>query len=159
MATNYGPWATPINAGMNPQLSAFWKRRLKMLVPTSQANQALSPRNLLWLTLVGAVFIALPTFRTGSAAAEDEKPSLGSQTHQSPAALPGDPGHPLRDYFKKHGSGTLSILQSELVRKELELTDAQKEKTVAVWKEEQESRTRFSRSIPPFHRSRSGTNK
>jgi hypothetical protein len=69
MANNtFGPWATPINAGMNPQLSSFWKRRLKMLAPTSHTSPAIGRRNLLWLCALGALMIVLPTFRTAPAA-------------------------------------------------------------------------------------------
>ena len=75
MSNQYGPWATPINIGPNPQLSAFWKRRLTMLVPTSQTSPVLSRRNLVCLVVAGAMMIVLPTFRVGAAAAEDEKPA------------------------------------------------------------------------------------
>ena len=49
MAHQYGPWATAINVGQNPQLSAFWRRRLTMLMSTSQTSPVLSGRNVLWL--------------------------------------------------------------------------------------------------------------
>jgi hypothetical protein len=32
MTNLYGPWATAIDAGRNPRLSAFWRQRLTMLV-------------------------------------------------------------------------------------------------------------------------------
>ena len=44
MTNPYGPWATAINAGRNPQLSASWRQRLTMLVPTSQTSPVLSRR-------------------------------------------------------------------------------------------------------------------
>ena len=49
----YGPWATPIGACGNPQLSAFWRQRLTKLVPTSQSSPTLSRRSLLGLGAVG----------------------------------------------------------------------------------------------------------
>jgi hypothetical protein len=75
MSSKYGPWATPINAGMNPQLSAFWKRRLRMLVTANQTSPVLSRQSLLWLCALGSLMIVLPTFRTPSAVADEEKPA------------------------------------------------------------------------------------
>jgi dipeptidyl aminopeptidase/acylaminoacyl peptidase len=73
LANNYGPWATPINTGSNPQLSEFWKRRLTMLVPTSQTSPVLSRRNLLWLGAAGTLTSILPTFHAASVEADEEK--------------------------------------------------------------------------------------
>jgi hypothetical protein len=73
MSNPYGPWATLIDAGGNPQLSSFWRRRLTMLVPTSQTSAVLSRRNLLWLGAAAVLMIVLPTFRAASVAAEDDK--------------------------------------------------------------------------------------
>ncbi len=80
MATQYGPWATAINVGRNPQLSPFWRRRLTMLVPTSQTSPVLSRRHLLWLGVAGALMLLLPTLRATPAAADDKKPvTLGKK--------------------------------------------------------------------------------
>ena len=38
MTNPYGPWATAIDAGRYPQLSAFWHERLTMLVPASRTS-------------------------------------------------------------------------------------------------------------------------
>ena len=73
MATQYGPWATLIDAGGNPQLSSFWRRRLTMLVPTSQTSPVLSRQNLLWLGAAAVLMIVLPTFRAAPVVAEEEK--------------------------------------------------------------------------------------
>ena len=86
MTNQYGPWATLIDAGGNPQLSAFWRRRLTMLVPTSQTSPVLSRRNLLGLVAMGVMMIALPTFRSASIAAEEEKPAT-AETKPSASAL------------------------------------------------------------------------
>ncbi|MGA2797848.1 MAG: hypothetical protein ABSE63_09735 [Thermoguttaceae bacterium] len=53
MANKYGPWATLIDVGGSPQLSAFWKRRMSMLVPASQTSPVLSRRNLSLLAAAG----------------------------------------------------------------------------------------------------------
>jgi hypothetical protein len=79
MTNSYGPWATTIDAGRNPQLSAFWRRRLTMLVPASQTSPLLSRRNLLWLGAAGVLTAVLPTFRVLSAAAGEEKSSAEGQ--------------------------------------------------------------------------------
>ena len=55
MTNPYGPWATAMDAGCNPQLSAFWKQRLAMLVPTSQTSPVLSRRNLFGLVAAAAL--------------------------------------------------------------------------------------------------------
>jgi formylglycine-generating enzyme required for sulfatase activity len=73
MSNPYGPWATAIDAGRNPQLSAFWRQRLTMLVHASRTSPALSRRNLLGLVATAALVCALPTFRAAPAAAEQEK--------------------------------------------------------------------------------------
>ncbi len=75
MSNQYGPWATLIDAGGNPQLSAFWRRRLTMLVPTSQSSPVLSRRNLLWLGAAGVLTGVVPTLRSAPALAEEEKPA------------------------------------------------------------------------------------
>ncbi len=67
MASQFGPWATPIDAGSNPQLSAFWRRRLTMLVPTSQTSPVLSRRHLLWLGAALVLTMVLPSFHFVSA--------------------------------------------------------------------------------------------
>jgi SecD/SecF fusion protein len=73
MANQFGPWATAIHVGSNLQLSTFWKRRMNMLVPTSQASPVLSRRNFLGLGAAGAAASLLPTVRFSAALAEEEK--------------------------------------------------------------------------------------
>ena len=73
MTNQYGPWATLIDAGPNPQLSAFWRRRLVMLGPTSQTSPVLSRRNLLWLGAAAVLTSVLPMFHTVAAVAEQRK--------------------------------------------------------------------------------------
>jgi hypothetical protein len=51
-----------------------------------------------------------------------------------------EPGHPLRDFFKKKGVVmALPLLKTELVGKELKLTDEQKEKAAPLQKDFQDS--------------------
>ena len=83
MTNPYGPWATAIDAGPNPQLSAFWRQRLAMLVPASRTSPTLSGRSLACLFAAAAIIIALPTFRVAGAVAKEEKmASENSRVHQ-----------------------------------------------------------------------------
>ena len=75
MTNPYGPRATAIDAGRNPQLSAFWRQRLAMLVPASRTSAAFFRGNLLGLLAAAALVCALPTFHAAPAVAEQEKVS------------------------------------------------------------------------------------
>ncbi|MGD0655888.1 MAG: hypothetical protein ABSA16_16245 [Thermoguttaceae bacterium] len=88
MLNKFGPWATLIDAGGRPQLSAFWRRRLVMLVPASKTSPVLSRRNLLWLCTAGVLMFILPTVRSVSAAADDQKPAAEAKasTNSAPVA-------------------------------------------------------------------------
>jgi hypothetical protein len=70
MANRYGPWATMIDLAGSPQLSTFWRRRLTMLVPTSQSSSLLSRRTLLWLGAAAVLMTALPLPRVVMAQSE-----------------------------------------------------------------------------------------
>jgi hypothetical protein len=91
MSNKYGPWATLIDVGGNPQLSSFWKRRLKMLVPASKTSPVLSRRNLSLLAAAGILACLLPTVFFTPASAQDKKPAdkqsqeNGSTTAEKPA--------------------------------------------------------------------------
>ena len=67
MANNFGPWATSIDAGGNPQLSTFWRQRLTKLVPTSQSSLTLSQRTAV-PGAAGVLTGVLPTVRLALAA-------------------------------------------------------------------------------------------
>ena len=76
MTNPYGPWATAINAGQNPQLSAFWRQRLTMLVPTSQTSPVLSRRTLMLLGVSAVLLGVMPTLQSAPAiATEDNSPA------------------------------------------------------------------------------------
>ena len=89
MTNQYGPWATLIDAGPNLQLSAFWRRRLTMLVPTSQTSSVLSRRSLLWLGAAGVLTGVLPTLRSTSAVADEEKQSYAGKRPSADTSVPG----------------------------------------------------------------------
>jgi hypothetical protein len=76
MSNKFGPWATLINTGVNPQLSSFWRRRLMMLVPASRTSPLLSRGNVLLLFGVGVLALALPTVFFTPAEAQEKKPGV-----------------------------------------------------------------------------------
>ncbi len=78
MYQTYGPWATLIVAGQNPQLSTFWRRRLAMLVHVSRTSRALSRRSVALLVAVAMSVGLLPTLRLAPAMAQ--QPSLASSS-------------------------------------------------------------------------------
>lgn len=59
----YGPWASSIEAGGNPQLSSFWHRRLGMLTATWASRPVLTKTNALMILAAAAVLWTLPTLR------------------------------------------------------------------------------------------------
>jgi hypothetical protein len=67
MSNRFGPWATTIDVGGNPQLSTFWRRRMVMLVRASRSSSSLSPRQWLWLGAAAALAMVLPTIHVVSA--------------------------------------------------------------------------------------------
>ncbi len=71
MPNQFGPWATTIHVGSNPQLSTFWQRRMNRLVPVSQTSPVLSRRSLLAMGAAGTLTSLLPTVRFSAAMAED----------------------------------------------------------------------------------------
>jgi hypothetical protein len=116
MANPYGPWATLIDAGGNPQLSAFWRRRLTMLVPASRTSPALARRQLLCLGTAVALVMLLPTLRSAPAVGEEKKPSeqrAGTVTTFTVNAReePANKSAPAKSEPKKpgRGAGTLKL--------------------------------------------------
>ncbi len=85
MSNPYGPWATLIDVGRNPQLSAFWRRRLTLLVPTSMSSAVLSRGNLLGLAMAGVLLGLLPTLRLAPVAAQENPPSRETSPAKPPA--------------------------------------------------------------------------
>ncbi|NLE36860.1 MAG: hypothetical protein GX621_02420 [Pirellulaceae bacterium] len=80
MANQFGPWATLMDVGGSPQLSAFWRRRMTMLAPTSQISSTPSRRATLCLVVAGVLMLGLPTYRV--VVAGDNQP-LTQATAQS----------------------------------------------------------------------------
>jgi hypothetical protein len=107
MANDFGPWATLIVAGRHPQLSAFWKRRLTMLVGASQTSPVLSRRSLAWLVAVGVLMSALPTFRAASALADEKEQADTGKASAGSSAAAGKEGD------KKPGEMSLQLEKRE----------------------------------------------
>lgn len=87
MLCQYGPWATSIDTGARAELSTFWRRRLEMLLPVSQTSAIPSRRSLTCLVVIGVLLVALPTFCSVAAIAEDgngtDTPAAGEQKPNS----------------------------------------------------------------------------
>jgi len=88
MNNSYGPWTTAIDTGSTAQLSAFWKRRLKMLPQVGTSSRRFSWRSLLMLVLLAAAAVALPAVQVlkTSSAASDEGQTMDKQPAEKPAA-------------------------------------------------------------------------
>jgi Spy/CpxP family protein refolding chaperone len=103
MTHPYGPWATLITAGQNPQLSAFWRRRLRMLVPVSQTSSKLSRRNVIALIIAAISLFLLPTFRAAPIvaqqrpAASDGAPLTGDASSRPAATVKESQSRPADD--------------------------------------------------------------
>jgi hypothetical protein len=63
MNKSFGPWSTAINTGAPQQLDTFWKRRLAMLPSLNQSKSRATRRTLLFLGVVAACALALPTLK------------------------------------------------------------------------------------------------
>jgi HEAT repeat protein len=94
----YGPWATPISAGQNPQLSAFWRRRMGRLAAVSQATSALSRRNAGLLIAMALLFRALPTLQCPTAWAEPTASAEKSAQPTAPASAVKSAADLLREF-------------------------------------------------------------
>jgi hypothetical protein len=103
MATKYGPWATLIDTGGRPQLSAFWRRRLTMLVPASRTNPVLSRGNILILMAAGILTCVLPTLFFTPAAAQEKKPADGNAVIQGTSSSNAQPHKSSTESEKEKG--------------------------------------------------------
>jgi hypothetical protein len=140
MSSHYGPWATSIDAGRNPQLSTFWRRRMKMLVPASRSNPSLAPRHWLWLAAAALLALVLPTIHLVSA----EEPAEKDPAKQKEAAKKAENnyvGHTVvlygtRVWPPSDNAVMLPCIYSDLnrpdVRKELKLTNQQEKKLLEI---------------------------
>ena len=98
MTNPYGPWATAIDTGGGAKLSSFWRKRLTMLVPTSQTSPVLSRRSLLGLVAAAALLCALPTFHVAPAVAEPNRsPHVNDQSGETSTAKSADEVSPASD--------------------------------------------------------------
>ncbi len=86
MNHDFGPWATLIGTGRQPQLSAFWRRRMTRLADVSRTRPALTWPNVIGLALAGLLLGILSTFHIGAGLADEP----AARTAQPPAAPTGD---------------------------------------------------------------------
>jgi hypothetical protein len=150
MANQYGPWATMIDIGGRPQLSAFWRRRVTMLVPASRTSPVLSRHNLLWLGAAAVLMLALPTFRF-AAAAEDVASHTGEGAMSYSGFIVGaDGSQPVSTYL--HLPVYIYCqLGYATTRSELKFTPDQEKKLVDLsrdsMKREEEARKRIQQEL------------
>ena len=87
----FGPWATLITAGQNPQLHR-WRRRLHKLVPLSQAGPTLSRRGVAAIFCDGLWLTSPADFsnRARQCATASNKESGGQRNAAADAAEPAD---------------------------------------------------------------------
>lgn len=83
MTPSFGPWATAIHVGREPQLSTFWKRRLAMLSAMSGTAPGLHRRAAVFLAAVALVALAWPTWQLGSQA--DDAPAAPADERDASA--------------------------------------------------------------------------
>jgi hypothetical protein len=58
---SFGPWATAINSGSNPQLSRFWRRRLTRLPAVAQSTPAITRASMMTVLALGLAIGLMPT--------------------------------------------------------------------------------------------------
>jgi WD40 repeat protein len=91
MTNPYGPWATAIDAGRNPQLSAFWSQRMKMLVPTSRTSPVLSRRSGVGIALAGLLIGLMPTIHFSAEMAHATAPATSAAPANAAPRTAGEP--------------------------------------------------------------------
>ena len=84
----YGPWATLITAGQNPQLGTFWRRRLHLLVPVSQSSPAMSRQCVATLFAMALLLFLLPTLQPGPVTAQEPNGTHAADQQAPPSASP-----------------------------------------------------------------------
>jgi WD40 repeat protein len=72
MTTSFGPWTTAMHVGSNPQLSAFWKRRITRLLQVGRTHATVTRLTVCLLLGLAAVVCVVPTL---CLTAEDRLPS------------------------------------------------------------------------------------
>ena len=91
MNNPYGPWATQMEPGAIPRLSAFWRRRMTRLAELPRGNRAMTPSTALALLLAAAVIGAMPTLEARVVSAEPAGRVAGGLT-LSVVPVEGQPG-------------------------------------------------------------------
>lgn len=125
MNPSFGPWATAVATGANPQLNTFWKRRLAMLSSLRQSNSHLTGRAILALACLATGTLAIPTLKwatagplagltssTGSGTLvllADDSPATSSKADAS--RKPGEP-EPADEYFPRPTAAEKQILDA-----------------------------------------------
>lgn len=139
----FGPWATLISAGQNPQLSAFWRRRMNRLPAAASSNPALT-RTTTWALIAAAILVGIvPTFRGQAASAETE--DRPTKAADAPAAS----GNPIANAsdFQKGVSTSFSALVP-VVFADVRFSETPREKRKP--EEEEEMRRQYTAAMHAF---------
>ncbi len=118
-----GPWATAIDVGSHPQLSAFWKRRVSMLVSASRSALRISRPTALCLVAAAILGCALPTFRASPSAESGAAPAAAPAAAPSETAAP-DGGAALDAFLERVERGHRLPGKDEWTRRSLHTRNA-----------------------------------
>src|SRR5262245_8124352 len=114
MIESFGPWATAIDTGANPQLSTFWKRRMTMLPFLAHVMPRPSRRTLLLLGTLAAVLGAWPTIRwvtlSGNAVGSDDGLALAQAPGKAPEGSKGEKAPIPDEYLPRPSQAEEKIL-------------------------------------------------
>jgi hypothetical protein len=69
MASSFGPWATAVDAGLDPRLSSFWRQRLARLPALRSGSDSALKK--IPLAVAALLLLALPLVRTAPAGADE----------------------------------------------------------------------------------------
>ena len=88
MSRTFGPWTTAIDSGSSVALSAFWKKRLRMLPRLSNDSPCVSAGSRVLLAAVGSLALGWPTLYLSSAAVAESPPQQSSAEAGQPLSVP-----------------------------------------------------------------------
>jgi hypothetical protein len=135
MGNHFGPWASSIDVGGNPQLSAFWRQRLTRLAVVGRTSPRLSRGSVLWLLGAASLLLAVPTLRPAAVAADQPETAATGRENDSVASGRALEGRAADDANGRRPNGSASepykflpaypLLRDDSVRKEIRLTAEQ----------------------------------
>lgn len=155
MSESFGPWATAVATGANPQLNTFWKRRLAMLSSLKESGSRITRRAVLVLVCLAIGALTIPTLKWAADGPRQglSKPGrdgslvllaeagANDQSAESSKSAQGEPG-PDDEYFPRPTKAERKILDAlektvEVDFQELGLEDCitslQEQANIDIW--------------------------